>query len=73
MLMFTKISLKSFRYKLIETFMFPNKTTTKIFEKYGVDFVYISRLLADTDSTSLQYIIICDEDNHDEDNHNFAT
>ena len=61
--MLAKLSLKSFLYELIETFMFLNKTTKNAFEKYGADFVYIYQLLTDTDSTSIQYIIICDEDN----------
>ena len=36
MLMFSKISLKSFVYDLIDVFMFPNNVTKKIYEQYKV-------------------------------------
>ena len=36
MLMFSKISLKSFVYYLIDVFMFPNNVTKKIYEQYKV-------------------------------------
>ena len=60
MLMFAKLSLISFIYELIETFCFPNKKTKEIFEKYGVDYVYLYHILTDTDSTSLMFLFVCE-------------
>ena len=34
MLVFSKVSLKSFVYDLIEVFMFPNEDTRKIYDEY---------------------------------------
>ena len=36
MLMFSKISLKSFVYDLIDLFMFPSNVTKKIYEQYKI-------------------------------------
>ena len=46
MLMFSKVSIKSFVYDLIDVFMFPNE--------------YINQNLTDTDSTSTFFVFICD-------------
>ena len=53
--MFAKLSLKSFVYKIIETFCFLNEKTKQIFKKYQIEKVEI---LTDTDSTSLKFIFI---------------
>ena len=53
--MFAKLSLKSFVYKIIETFCFLNEKTKQIFKKYQIEKVEI---LSDTDSTSLKFIFI---------------
>ena len=55
LLMFAKLSLKSFVYKIIETFCFLNEKTKQIFKKYQIEKVEI---LSDTDSTSLKFIFI---------------
>ena len=57
MLMFAKLSLKSFIYERSETFMFPSKKTRVIYDMYCIDFIYLYQILADTDSTSLQFVI----------------
>ena len=67
MLMFAKLSLKSFIYELIETMYFPNKETNKIFEKYAIEYVYPYHVLTDTDSTSIQFLFVCKNDDTIED------
>ena len=37
MLMFSKVSIKSFVYDLIDVFMFPNQETQQIYQKYEVE------------------------------------
>ena len=61
MLMFAKLSLKSFIYDLIETIVFPNTTTKDIYKKNDIEYVYIYQILTDTDSTALQFLFICSE------------
>ena len=60
MLMFSKISLKSFVYDLIDVFMFPNNVTKKIYEQYKVQKCYLYQNLTDTDSTSVFFVFICE-------------
>ena len=56
-LMFAKISLKSFIYDLIETLYFPNKK--EIYNKYMVEGIFPYHILTDIDSTSLFFTFIC--------------
>ena len=58
LLMFAKLSLKSFVCEIIETFCFPNEKTKQIFKKYQIEKVEIYYILTDTDSTSLKFIFI---------------
>ena len=51
--MFTKVSIKSFVYDLIDTFMFPNAEVQEIYKKYKVNRCYLDQNLTDTDSTSI--------------------
>ena len=37
--MFAKLSLKSFIYELIETFVFPNTITKEIYKKNNIEYV----------------------------------
>ena len=60
MLMFSKISVKSFVYDLIDVFMFPNYETQKIYDKYKISRCYFDQNLTDTDSTSMFFVFICD-------------
>ena len=50
LLMFAKLSLKSFVYKVVETFCFQKKHVKKIYEKYKIERVEIFYILTDTDS-----------------------
>ena len=58
--MFSKISLISFVYDLIDVFMFPNNVTKKIYEQYKVQKCYLYQNLTDTDSTSVFFVFICE-------------
>ena len=59
MMMFSKVSLKSFIYNLIDVFMFPNKDARKIYDEYQVQKCYLYQNLTDTDRTSVFFIFIC--------------
>ena len=60
--MFAKLSLKSFIYSLVELLAFPeeNPIVSKIFDKYEIERIFCYHVLTDTDSTSLQFIIVSD-------------
>ena len=45
MLMFAKLTLKSFIYDLCEALMFPNKKTKAIYDMRDIDFVYVYQIL----------------------------
>ena len=60
MLIFAKVSIKSFVYDIINVFMFPDETTKSIYEKYKIKKCYVYQCLTDTDSTSINFIFICD-------------
>ena len=59
-LMFSKVSVKSFVYDIIDVFMFPNAEIQKIYDKYKINRCYLNQNLTDTDSTSLFFVFICD-------------
>ena len=59
MLMFAKVSIKSFVCDMIDVFMFPNEKTQAIYRKYNIEKCYLYQCLTDTDSTSLNFIFIC--------------
>ena len=58
MLMFSKVSLKSFVFDLIDVFMFPNEDTRKFYDEYQVQKCYLYQNLTDTDSTSVFFVFI---------------
>ena len=58
MLMFSKISLKSFVYDVIDIFCFPDNIISEIYEKNDIIKVFIYLILTDTDSCSLQFTFI---------------
>ena len=60
LLMFAKLSLKSFIYALVETFYFPSQLVLDIYKKYKIEKVERNHVLTDTDNTALQFIIISD-------------
>ena len=58
LLMFTKLSIRSFIYSLVEIFSFPNETVQEIYKKYQIEKIFCYHTLTDTDSISLQFVII---------------
>ena len=60
MLMFSKVSVKSFAFDLIDVFMFPNDEIQKIYDKHKINQCYLDQNLTDTDSTSMFFVFICD-------------
>ena len=59
MLMFCKVSIKSFVYDLIDVFMFPDLKIQEIYQRYQVEKCYVYQNLTDTDSTSMFFVFIC--------------
>ena len=60
LLMFAKLSLKSFIYSLAELLMFPeeNEVVQQVYNKYLIEKILVYHILTDTDSTSIQFIAI---------------
>ena len=56
-----KISLASFVYDCIDMFCFPNEKTQKIYDEYKILKVLPYILMTDTDSASLEFIVIADK------------
>ena len=59
MLMFAKLSLKSFVYDMIDVFCFPNEEIQKIYDYYQIEKCFLYQNLTDTNSTSLLFTFIC--------------
>ena len=59
MLMFAKLSIKSFAYDMIDVFCFPNKDIQLIYDFYQIEKCFLYQNLTDTDSTSLLFVFIC--------------
>ena len=62
MLMFAKLSLKSFIYQLAQVFTFPDDIVQAIYNKYQIERVLVYHILTDTDSTAIQFIVISSVD-----------
>ena len=60
LLMFAKLSLKSFIYNLSEILCFPTKVASEIYKKYLIEKVELFHILTNTDSTALKLIFISD-------------
>ena len=60
MLIFSKVSIKSLAYDLIDVFMFPNADIKKIYDEYNVQKCYLYQNLKDTDNSSVFFVFICD-------------
>ena len=60
LLMFAKLSLKSFIYSLEELLNFPeeNPIVASIYETSDIEQIYCYQVLTDRDSTSIQFIIV---------------
>ena len=61
-LMFAKLSLKTFIYLLVELLHFPeeNPIVDSIYEKYDIKQIFCYQILTVTDNTSIQFIIVFD-------------
>ena len=59
MLMFAKLSIKSFVYDMIDVFCFPNDEIQQIYDYYEIEKCFLYQNLTDTDSTSLFFNFIC--------------
>ena len=55
MLIFSKVSSKSFVYDLIDVFLFPNEEIKQIYQKYNINKCFLEQNLTDTDSTSFSF------------------
>ena len=60
LLMFAKLSLKSFIYSLIELLSFPekNRLVQEIYDRHQIERIFVYHILTDTDSTSLQFLVV---------------
>ena len=62
LLIFAKLSLKSFIYSIVELLSFPdlNPIVNNTYRKYDIERIICHHVLTNTDSTSLQFVIISD-------------
>ena len=60
MLMFSKVSLKSFVYDIIDIFCFPDEDVKEIYDKNKIIKCFVYLILTDTDSCSLQFTFIAE-------------
>ena len=58
MLMFAKLSIKSFVYDMIDVFCFPNEEIQRIYDYYEIENCFLYQNLTYTDSTLL-FTFIC--------------
>ena len=58
MLMFSKISIKSFVYDLIDIFCYPDEEVREIYAKHNILKCFIYLILTDTDSYSIQFLFL---------------
>ena len=58
MLMFSKTSIQSFVYDIIDVFMFRNEDIQKIYESYEIQKCFLYQNLADTESASVFFVFI---------------
>ena len=59
MLMFAKLSIKSFVFDMTDVFCFPNDEIQQIYDHYQIERCFLYQNLTDTDSTSLFFNFIC--------------
>ena len=57
--MFSKTSIQSFVYDLIDVFMFPDKDVKKIYENNEIEKCFLFQNLTDTDSNTSVFFIFC--------------
>ena len=59
MLMFSKISIQSFVYDLVDVFMFPDEDVKKIYENNEIEKCFLFQNLTNTDSTLVFFLFVC--------------
>ena len=59
MLMFVKLSLKSFVYDMIDVFCFPNEEIQRIYDYHQIEKCFLYQNLTNTNSTLLLFTFIC--------------
>ena len=59
MLMFAKVSLKSFVYDIIDVFSFPDEKVRAAYNQYDIQECFLYLNLTDTDSCSMFFVFIC--------------
>ena len=64
MLMFSKASIRSFVYDLIDIFSFPDNEITEIYARNDIIRCFIYLILTDTDSCSIQILFLTDLKSH---------
>ena len=57
MLMFSKVSIKSFVYDIIDVFMFPKDKIKKNYQKYKINKCLVEQNLTDTEITSIFFSV----------------
>ena len=57
--MFSKTSIQSFVYNLIDVFMFPDAIVKEIYEKNEIQKNFLFQNETDTDNNSIFFIFIC--------------
>ena len=60
MLMFSKVSLKSYVYDIIDVFCFPNEEVREICAQNYIIKCFIYLILTDTDSCSIKFLFVSD-------------
>ena len=64
MLMFSKVSIRSFVYDLIDIFSFPDDEITEIYARNDIIKCFIYLILTDPDSFSIQFLFLTDLKSH---------
>ena len=60
MLMFSKVSLKSYVYDIIDVFCFPNEEVLEIYAQNYIIKFFVYLILTDTDSCSIKFLFVSD-------------
>lgn len=56
--MFSKLSIKSFVYDIIDVFILPNEKVKKIYNECKIEKCFVYQNLTDTDSTSIFFTLL---------------
>ena len=64
MLMFSKASIRSFVYDLIDIFSFPDDEINEIYARNDIIRCFIYLILTDKDSCSIQFLVLTDFKSH---------